>query len=820
MNAAWLRIGSLQAKLLVGTMLVLIPVLALLLVAFNASYDRRQEIVLESLLQTARGAASLVDATFDEAITLGQAVAGDPAIRSLDPGRMAPRLQRLGSGYDQYESFFVFDTAGALIADSEVAEAMSLNIADRPYFQHVIRTGTPTSFELILGRRTGDVSTGVAVPIVGEASTTVGVLVIAFDLDRLQDRIATMGLYGSQAVVLFDPGGRLALQASEHPVAIDRPWEERDFSGLPDIRSALGGEAVVSTNSMRTVDGRPLAMAVVRSRLYGWAAAATWPAGEAFAPANEARQRELLAFVGIAVTSVLGTAMLANSVTRPVRRLAHGALAFGRGDLDHRLDIRTGDELGQLGQSFNTMAGQIQATLSELQAARQAAEAGWHEAEVARAAAELGERRATFLAEAGAALSESLDYAATLQRVANLAVPTVADWCVVDIVEREGTVSRVAAAHADTSKASIISELQRRYMPQPTWRDHPVATVLRDGTPMILTNLDAAGLREIARDAEHFRLLHSLGTQCLMVVPFWARGRILGTIALATGDSGHCYDDGDLALVESLASRAAVAVDNARLHTETERAVRVRDEFLASASHELRTPISHVKGFVSSLRQTDVEWDEDVRQDFLAEIERETDRLARLIGDLLDMTRLESGGLDDVDRAPVRSRDFINGGLDRVRGFVRGHTVQVDVAADLPPVLGEISQLERLVANLAENAAKFSPPGTTIRISAATVGSTLELRVEDEGAGIPPDQLELIFEKFHRVRVDGETTPGTGLGLSICRRIVEAHGGTIRAENYGRGARVIVELPLAARTVAVRHERGPGSATPPGLFPQ
>ena len=186
---------------------------------------------------------------------------------------------------------------------------------------------------------------------------------------------------------------------------------------------------------------------------------------------------------------------MASSLTRPVRQLAAGALAFGRGELDQRLDIRTGDELGQLGQAFNTMAGQIQATLRELHAARAAAEEGWHQAETARAAAELAGQQATFLAEAGAALSESLDYPATLQRVADLAVPTVADWCVVDIVERDGRVRRVAAAHADPSRATTIADLQRRYIPQVDWSGHPVAGVLSSGEPVILTDLDAASLQ-------------------------------------------------------------------------------------------------------------------------------------------------------------------------------------------------------------------------------------------------------------------------------------------------------------------------------------
>lgn len=223
-------IVSLRAKLLIGALLMLIPVLGLLLVAFNASYDRRREIVLESLLQTARGAAALVDATFDEAITLGQAVAGDPAIQSLDPARITPRLRRLGSGYDQYQTFFVFDSSGNLVGVSDEDQPTPVNVSDRSYFQYVVQTGQSTSFELVLGRRGGELTTGVAVPIFGDADAPIGVLVIGFDLDRLQERIASMAMFGTQSVSLFDPGGRLALVAADRPVVLERSWDQRDFS--------------------------------------------------------------------------------------------------------------------------------------------------------------------------------------------------------------------------------------------------------------------------------------------------------------------------------------------------------------------------------------------------------------------------------------------------------------------------------------------------------------------------------------------------------------------------------------------------------------
>jgi K+-sensing histidine kinase KdpD len=231
---------------------------------------------------------------------------------------------------------------------------------------------------------------------------------------------------------------------------------------------------------------------------------------------------------------------------------------------------------------------------------------------------------------------------------------------------------------------------------------------------------------------------------------------------------------------------------------ETRQALGVRDEFLASASHELRTPLSHIKGFVSTLRQTDVEWEEATRQEFLSEIERETDRLAKLIGDLLDMSRLESGGPEKTERVLAAPADLVAAGLDRVRGLLEDHPLHIDISASLPFILVDPTQLERVIANLVENAAKYSGPGATITITATVDADELELRVADQGPGIPHQDLEHIFDRFVRLKTPGRTVPGTGLGLAICRRLVEAHDGAIWAESCPRGARFHVKLPLAA----------------------
>ncbi len=241
------------------------------------------------------------------------------------------------------------------------------------------------------------------------------------------------------------------------------------------------------------------------------------------------------------------------------------------------------------------------------------------------------------LSEAGMLLGSSLDYETTLQKVANLAIPHMADWCAVDIIGEDGQVRRLAVAFSDPSKADLADRMRRQY---PHYRADAsvlagIPKVLHTGRPEFYPEVDEVQLTALARNPEHLRITREIGLKSIVIVPLVARGRVLGAIACAYAESGRRYEESDLTLAQELARRAALAVDNARLYREAQRAVRVRDEFLASASHELRTPLSHIKGFVSTLRQTDVEWDEETRRDFLTEIEREADRLSRMIGDLL-----------------------------------------------------------------------------------------------------------------------------------------------------------------------------------------
>jgi PAS domain S-box-containing protein len=224
------------------------------------------------------------------------------------------------------------------------------------------------------------------------------------------------------------------------------------------------------------------------------------------------------------------------------------------------------------------------------------------------------------------------------------------------------------------------------------------------------------------------------------------------------------------------------------------------DAVLGEAAHELRLPLSHIKGFISSLRRSDLEWDRATHDEYLEDIENEADRLALLIEDLLERAHAAPGPTPTRRRVTTSARALVQASLDRLRRELGARSVQIHVPADLPKLDVDGSAIERVLANLLDNANKYSPPNSPITISARVIGRTLELRVDDRGAGIAPDDYERIFEPFYRRRdMTSATPPGHGLGLAICRSIVAAHGGHIwAASRPGGGARFTVALPLDA----------------------
>jgi hypothetical protein len=247
-------------------------------------------------------------------------------------------------------------------------------LADRDYFQRALAGGQPTTAEVVLSRRTGRPISGVALPIFDVAGQPAGVLVISFDLARISTRLAGVDLRPGQSILLLDWTGRLAAAATWTGQPLELTWDERDLSALPEVRRALAGE-VVWRPDFRQATGEAVALTVVPTPRHSWLVGITWPVALAFGPVEQAEQRQLAGFAGIALAALAGAAAVATVLSRQVGRLAAQVRAIGRGDLDRRVDLRTGDDLEQLGGDVSAMAARLQATLRDLEAARAAAEA-------------------------------------------------------------------------------------------------------------------------------------------------------------------------------------------------------------------------------------------------------------------------------------------------------------------------------------------------------------------------------------------------------------------------------------------------------------
>ncbi|MCY1059739.1 AAA family ATPase [Nannocystis sp. SCPEA4] len=405
-------------------------------------------------------------------------------------------------------------------------------------------------------------------------------------------------------------------------------------------------------------------------------------------------------------------------------------------------------------------------------------------------------QRAAFLAEAGKILSASLDYEQTLDRLVRLCVRSFCDFCVIDIVEA-GAIHRVSGAHKDPAKERLLVELRRQYPPR--WDSpHPAAMVLRTGAPLLFPRLPDEHMRTITVDDEHKRLLRELGAQSSMMVPLVARGQTLGVLSIISTVPGR-YGRADLELAQEAATRAATAIDNARLYRASQEAVRARSEFLTVASHELHTPMTSLMLALESLRRATLAGRPFDPQsvDRLVELaERQGARMTRLTNDLLDVSRMEAGPLPleltDVDLVALVREVAERFEMDLARARC---PLSIDSGA---PVVGrwDRSRIDRVVTNLLANAIKFGA-GEPIELFVRGEGGVGRLAVRDHGIGIAPEQRERIFGRFERA-VSEKHYGGLGLGLYISRKLVEAHGGSIRCDSVpGAGTTFIVELPLS-----------------------
>lgn len=395
-----------------------------------------------------------------------------------------------------------------------------------------------------------------------------------------------------------------------------------------------------------------------------------------------------------------------------------------------------------------------------------------------------------FLSEAAKILASSLDYNETVKTVVRLAVPRMADWTALHMLTESGEIRIAEVAHADSSRLVLIQYLQQNYPPRPGRKAGPFR-VIRTGRSELYSEITDQLLKDAAEDAGHYEALRRLNMKSAIVVPLSVGTEIFGSLTFVS-EQGH-YGPDDLVLAEDIARHAAMAIQNARLYTSAERAIRLRDEVLRVVSHDLRSPIGNIQMTARLLSTVSVP---EVRDRMLRLIHRASERMNRLIEDLLAVARTRDGQAIPLDIQAEHPGSIIDEACEIFS--VQAHQRSIELRSQKPHLLPRVKadrhRILQVLCNLLDNAIKFTPEGGSITLSCGPHGDRVLFAVKDAGRGIAPEHLSKIFELFWQEKHTAHM--GAGLGLAIAKAIVEQHGGKIWAESKpGIGTTFFFDLP-------------------------
>jgi len=420
--------------------------------------------------------------------------------------------------------------------------------------------------------------------------------------------------------------------------------------------------------------------------------------------------------------------------------------------------------------------------------------------------AEAARRRAAFLAEAGRLLAESVDQSTTLIALTKLALPLLGAWCMVDIVEEGASIHRLGIYHPDPAKQKLARELQKTWGPEPG-DPFGAPAMLRDPRTILISEDIEATLAASAHSPDNLRILGQLGIGSLLTVPLIARNRLLGAITFVGSQRGVPYSPDDVRLAEDVATRGALALDNAQVYDlalvhkrSAETANKAKTAFLGAMSHELRTPLNAIGGYIDLLDMglrgpvTDRQ-----RADF-ARVKTNQQHLALLITEILNFVQVGSGRVS-YSVADVPACEAMEYAIELIEPLFGQKSILFDgIAGDATIVArADRARVTQILVNLLSNAIKFTPPGGHISASCAAGDETVTLQISDTGIGIAAEKQEAIFEPFIQLKetfVGRES--GVGLGLAISRDLARAMKGDLTVESAeGKGARFMLSLPRA-----------------------
>lgn len=397
----------------------------------------------------------------------------------------------------------------------------------------------------------------------------------------------------------------------------------------------------------------------------------------------------------------------------------------------------------------------------------------------------------------------SLDLTVVLNAIAWRVARAVGDLGVVGLLSDDRQLLRLAAiAHQNPEAQEVMGQLLSSF---PLGANEGISSrTLRTGQAQLLSLISPAQLRSLIKP-EHWPYLDRFGIYSLMVAPLRVNGEVIGTLGALRDSPDHPYTESDLTLLQELADRAALAVANARLYQQAQDAIKIRDQFLSIAAHELKTPLTALSA-QAQLVQRRLSRGEQTPERLVRSIDtivRQTERLDVMVRALLDVGRIERGQFA-LERQPLDLAALVERVVEEAQPDMERHSLTYEAGTSPLLVDGDAMRLEQVVQNLLSNAVKYSPAGGAIRVGLAQRDGCAVITVADQGVGIPADAIPQLFQRFYRAaNVTAHHISGMGIGLYVVREIVTLHGGNVDVtSSEGEGSVFTVSLPLLAEATA------------------
>ncbi len=618
-----------------------------------------------------------------------------------------------------------------------------------------------------------------------------GVTAIEVNLKFVWDVVSQIKIGKAGLAYVVDAGGHLIA----HP-DISLVLQKLDWSALPQVAAARAasepGTELQTGLIVRGRSGQELLTANAPIQTLNWLVITEVPLGEAFAPLiAEIYRSAFLLLIGF-ILSVAASIILARRMVQPIRILQEGAQKIGAGDLEHKLSVKTGDELETLAGQFNKMTDDLRESYSGL------------ERKVEERTSELRESldQQTATSEVLKVISRTTF---DLQPVLEIVLTNARTLCEAD----RGTIFRPDAQGNYAPVAASTPEGVPRALSQGVFQRDPIKADRGSAAGRAIVEGRTIHIPDVLADPEYRRMdiAEASGFRSLLAVPMLREGTPIGVLTLARTGEAKPFSGKQIELVTTFADQAVIAIENVRLFNEIQEkskqlevANKHKSEFLANMSHELRTPLNAIIGFSEVLSDRMFGELNEKQADYLKDIHESGKHLLSLINDILDLSKIEAGRMD-LEIAPFNLPNALQNALTlvRERALRHGITLGLEVGEGVGEVRADERKVKQIVLNLLSNAVKFTPDGGRVGVSARMDTDKVQVAVTDTGIGIAKEDQEMVFEEFRQAGRDyTKKAEGTGLGLALTKRFVELHGGVISLQSEpGKGSTFSFTLPVS-----------------------